>query len=123
MSETPRHLQIETYYLSEVQDVKDHVLGMVELALPENERIVRNEGWERLLYSPEGQFQVLFASLHRIKPQIGDDMHARLISMAKEAELDFVSGDKRAFAFKLQDMDDLAWKPMRANKGTTVAQN
>ena len=121
MDDTPHHLRIETYYISKVQELKDHTLGMVELALPEDQRTVRQEDWEQLLYSPRGQFQVLFASLDCVKPKIGEEVHQRLVRMAKEAEQLFNAGDARAFAFKVQDMGDMAWMPKRGVKERGVA--
>lgn len=116
MDETPRHLRIETYFLNEIEHVKNHVFGMLELGLPECERTPRREEWEQLLYSPESQFEVLFSSLARIKPQVGVQMYERLVSMGKEAEAEFRQGDVQAFAFKLQDMVDLGWSKRSQNR-------
>jgi len=124
---TPRHLQIETYYLSEIQHVKNHVLGMLELAIPDwlEEKLADAEDWERLTRSFDGQFQILFGSLELIKPQLGDEMHRQLMSMASDAKTLFLSGDERGAAFKLQDMDELGWSKRSQSrsdsKGTTVA--
>ena len=109
--EVPRHLRIETYFLDEIQHLKDHVLGMVELADAEwhNERLKMREDWEQLTGSFEGQFAILFGSLNLIRPQIGTEMYERLHTMGCEAKRLLKAGKNREGAFLLQDMDDLGW--------------
>jgi hypothetical protein len=118
IEETPRHLRIETYFLDEIQHLKNHVLGMILLADPEwhSQRLEEMEDWERLTRSFEGQFQILFGSLERIKPQIGEEMHERLYTMGAEAKRMLEDGRYRDGAFLLRDMDDLGWSKRAQNR-------
>ena len=111
MQKTPRDLRIETYFLVEIQHLKNHVLGMVELADSEWHRqsLGAMEDWERLTRSFDGQFEILFGSLDLIKAQIGDEMHKRLSGMGAEAKRLLENGRNREGAFLLQDMDRLGW--------------
>lgn len=123
VAETPRHLRIETYYLKEISHVKDRLVGMIELAMPDylEERLKNAEDYMKLTRSFEGQFQILFGSLDLIRPQIGDENYEKLVSMANEARSSLIAGDYKAGAFKFQEMEKMAWKKKPKSKAQSIA--
>ena len=111
MDEQPRHLRLETYYLSKVQDIKDHILGMLELALPEADRTGRSEDWQQILYSPKGQFGVLFASLELIRKTVGEETYGFLRLKSDQLQSTFDAADWQKFADIVHELDTASWLP------------
>ena len=111
MTEQPRHLRLETYHLNKIQDIKDHVLGMLVLALPEGDRPRKDQDWEQLLYSPEGQFGVLFGSLKLIRDQVGEEAYGFLQLMAGQLKSTHDEADWQRFADTVHQLDTASWLP------------
>ena len=106
------HLRIETYFLNEIQHVKDHLFSMLELCLPENHTAMLNtfEDWEVITRSFDGQFSILRGSLNSIRSQIGEENFSILTKMSDDLESLLLSGNGKAAAALIHNMDKLGWK-------------
>jgi len=114
LPDVPGPIHIETFFMDEIQHVKDHVhlrftLCFASLDKLRAEQLAEMPNWQRLIRSREGQFQILFGSLERLEPQLGDDTHRTLVTLAKEAESFLLADNRDAALSKLEEMAYTGW--------------